>query len=345
MMVFFHVKYYNYPRILKEIFKFKIEMEGEKIKKLIIYCLIMVLVLGAAGCSQNTAEKGSQSDNVVINIGVMPDVESIPFLIAQKNGYYEQEGVKVNIEHFSSAKDRDSALQSGKLDGVITDMAAVLFANEGGIKLRMISRNDGDITLTGGEDSGINSVAELKGKDIGLSTNTIMEYTTDRMLEAAGLKPSDVNKIAIPPLPTRLEMLQGGKVTAAILPEPMSGLAIENGALILSSTAELKNKAGAIAFMESTIFEYPEKISAVFRAYDKAVEYLHTETAENYIDFIIEEQSFPAAIKDSLVLPEYHKAESPSEAIFNDVVLWMQEKELIKGKYEYKELTSENILN
>lgn len=315
-------------------------------KRILICWLIVLFSFGLTGCSQSekTDDNNDQADNITINIGVMPDVESIPFLIAQKNGYFDQEGVRVNIQHFSSAKDRDSALQSGKLDGVITDMAAVLFANEGGIKLRMISRNDGDITLMSGKDSGINSVIELKGKDIGLSTNTIMEYTTDRMLEAAGLKPSDVNKIAIPPLPTRLEMLQGGKVTAAILPEPMSGLAINNGAVILSSTAELKNKAGAIAFTESSIEKAPEKITAVFRAYDKAVEYLQAEPAEGYIDYIIEEQRFPAAMKDSLVLPRYHKAELPSETIFNDVVLWMQEKELIKGNYEYKELTRDNIL-
>jgi NitT/TauT family transport system substrate-binding protein len=104
----------------------------------------------------------------------MPDVESIPFLIAQKNGYFEQEGVKVNIEHFTSAKDRDSALQSGKLDGVITDVVAVLFANEGGINLRIIAKNEGNVSLMGGKDAGINAVAGLKGKDIGLSTNTIM---------------------------------------------------------------------------------------------------------------------------------------------------------------------------
>lgn len=316
-------------------------------KKLLIGCSILLLLgFSLTGCRQNqdAAGKDEAADSVVINIGVMPDVESIPFLIAQEKGFFDEENVKVNIEHFSSAKDRDSALQSGKLDGVITDMVAVLFANEGGIKLRMISKNDGDITLMAGKDSGIDSVSALKGRDIGLSTNTIMEYSTDKILKTAGINPSDVNKIAIPPLPTRLEMLQGGKVTAAILPEPMSGLAVNNGAIVLSSIEQIESKAGAIAFTESIITEHPEKIAAVFRAYNQAVEYLQNEPAAEYIDFIIAEQSFPQDIKESLVLPEYHRAEPPSEAIFNDVLLWMQGKQLIKGNYDYKELTRENIL-
>ena len=113
----------------------------------------------------------------------MPDVESVPFIMAEKNGYFEEEGVKVKILHFKSAKDRDSALQSGQLDGVITDVVAVVFSNEGGTDLKIISKNDGNIEMMAGKDSGINTIAELKGKSIGLSTNTIMEYTVDKMLE------------------------------------------------------------------------------------------------------------------------------------------------------------------
>ncbi len=315
-------------------------------KKLLILCLIIVYSFGLIGCNQteNSADGNKTVSDKIINIGVMPDVESIPFLIAQENGYFADEGVTVNIEHFSSAKDRDSALQSGKLDGVITDMAAVLFANEGGIKLRIIAKNEGNIALMAGKDSGISTVAQLKGKDIGLSTNTIMEYTTDKVLENAGLKASDVNKIAIPPLPTRLEMLQGGKVAAAILPEPMAGLAIKNGAIVLNSTDQMKNKAGAIAFTADSIAESPEEIKAVFRAYNLAVEYLQNEAPAAYIDFIVEEQRFPDGIKDTLLLPKYQKAELPQKEIFADVVKWMQDKQLIKGSYEYEDLVDENIL-
>ena len=315
-------------------------------KKLLILCLFIVYSFGLIGCNQikNSADGNKTLSDKIINIGVMPDVESIPFLIAQENGYFADEGVTVNIEHFSSAKDRDSALQSGKLDGVITDMAAVLFANEGGIKLRIIAKNEGNIALMAGKDSGISTVAQLKGKDIGLSTNTIMEYTTDKVLENAGLKASDVNKIAIPPLPTRLEMLQGGKVAAAILPEPMAGLAIKNGAIVLNSTDQMKNKAGAIAFTADSIAESPEEIKAVFRAYNLAVEYLQNEAPAAYIDFIVEEQRFPDGIKDTLLLPKYQKAELPQKEIFADVVKWMQDKQLIKGSYEYEDLVDENIL-
>lgn len=311
-------------------------------KKFIAILLILSL-FGFAGCNGNEANKDSEVDKTV-TIGVMPDVESIPFLIAEKNGYFEKQGVKVSIEHFTSAKDRDSALQSGKLDGVITDMVAVVFANEGGINLRMISRNEGDIKLLAGKDSGITSIADLKGRELGLSTNTIMEYTADKLIEHGGVNPDEVSKVTIPPLPTRLEMLQGGKVDAVILPDPLAALAVKNGAVVLNSTDRMQNKAGAIAFTAESIAENPEGIKAVFRAYNDAVDYLQAEPANTYIDFIIEEQGFPADVKESFVLPEYQKAELPDNKIFNDVVKWMQNKNLIKGNYEYQDLIDATIL-
>ena len=307
-------------------------------KKVLVVLMVLLCSFGVFGCNQQTEV------DKTINIGVMPDVESIPFLIAQKNGYFAHEGVNVNIEHFSSAKDRDSALQSGKLDGVITDIAAVLFANEGGIDLRIIARSDGNILLMAGKDAGVNTVIGLKDKDIGLSTNTIMEYTLDKMLEAHDLQDNEVSKIAIPPLPTRLEMLQGGKIDAAILPEPMAGLAVKNGAHVLTTTDQMDNKAGAIAFTSYSIKENTEEIKAVFRAYNQAVEYLQNEAADNYIDFIIEEQHFPDGIKDSLDLPYYHQAEIIREDVFSDVVDWMLKKDLIKNNYEFNDIVDQTIL-
>jgi NitT/TauT family transport system substrate-binding protein len=177
-----------------------------------------------------------------------------------------------------------------------------------------------------------------------MSTNTIMEYTTDKMLEAAQIKPEDIKKIAIPPLPTRLEMLQGAKVDAAILPEPLAGLAVKNGAKVLNSTDQLGNKAGAIAFTAKSLQENPEQIKAVFRAYNDAVAYLQKEPVASDIDFIIQAQSFPAEVKGSLKLPKYTKAELPSEKVFNDVVQWLKAKSLVKGSYEYKALVDDKVL-
>ena len=112
----------------------------------------------------------------------------------------------------------------------------------------------------------------------------------------------------------------------------------------MTSTDQMDNKAGAIAFTSYSIKENTEEIKAVFRAYNQAVEYLQNEAADNYIDFIIEELHFPAGIKDSLDLPFYHQAEIIREDVFSDVVDWMLKKDLIKNNYEFNDIVDQTIL-
>ena len=310
-------------------------------KKSLYFTIIsLILCIAISSCTKDKTHSNT------LTIGIMPDVDSIPFIIAEKNGYYQEENVNIKIEYFKSAKDRDSALQSGSLDGVITDMLAVIFANEGGIRLIVPAKSDGDIKLVASKKSGITTIKDVKGKKVGLSTNTIMEYTVDKILELEGIRPEEISKIAIPQIPTRLEMLNGGKIDAAILPDPLSLLATKDGAYELCSIEKLKEdiSIGVVAFTEKVLTEKTEQTKALFRAYNKAVDYLHKEPIGNYIDFIIKTQGFPENIKDAMKLPKYTKAELPSEKNFYSAVKWLKGKNLIKNDYDYASIVNNNYL-
>ena len=286
----------------------------------------MLLSLLLAGCTNRESSK-------TLVFGIMPDVDSIPYVIAEKNGYYT---APIEIVNFRSAKDRDSALQSGQLDGAITDMLAVFFANEGGIKLIVAAKSIGDIKLLAAKNSGIKTMKEVKGKIIGLSSNTIMEYTADKMLESAGISPSDVRKTAIPGIPTRLEMLKSGKIDVTILPEPLATLAEKDGAVALYSLDSMKNMSiGVIAFTEKALKNKRTQIKSLLAGYDQAIDYLASEPKSSYMDFVIKKQGFPEKLVNSIELPQYLKTELPSEKNFNSALKWLKDKNLIKSNFEY----------
>ena len=46
--------------------------------------------------------------------------------------------------------------------------------------------------------SGITDVEQLKGVEIGVSKGTIIEYLTDRLLQAEGFNNDEINTIAVP---------------------------------------------------------------------------------------------------------------------------------------------------
>lgn len=307
-------------------------------KLLFLVSVLVMIVLSAAGCG-NTADKTAGNKELQeINIGLMPDIDSVPVIMAQEKGYFAEEGLKVNIQQFKSAMDRDAALQSGNLDGAISDMLAVAFAKSGGFDVKVTAFTNGSYKLIAGKDAEVNSVQDLIGKDVAVSKNTIIEYVTDQITATNNMPENSLNKVVIPQIPTRLEMLQNGKLAAATLPEPMGSIAIYNGCKYITGSDELGINPGVMMFTSKAVESKKAELQAFYRAYNKAVAYLNDTDKAQYMDIVIEKSGFPAAAKDALVLPKYRPAGLPKQQDVNDCLTWMNQKNLIKQNYTYDDI-------
>ena len=292
-------------------------------KQLCCLGLAAVAMLSVAGCGGSSPESSSSGKMQKLSIGLMPDTDSLPFLIAEEKGYFADEGLEVDLKQFKSAMDRDSALQSGNLDGAVSDMLAAAFAKDGGFDVKVTSATDGSYKLVAGKTEGAVDVKGLQGKDVSVSRNTIIEYVTDEILAKDGLKGEDINKVIIPQIPTRLEM---------------ASIAIHNGAHLVKSSDDLGINPGIILFTDKAAKDKQKEIQAMYRAYNRAVDYLNTAPREDYIDFVIEKAGFPAAAKEALKLPTYHKAALPKEQDVTDCIKWLNAKDLVKETYGYDDL-------
>ena len=310
-------------------------------KRFFAATLIFTLLL-IAGCGTTSEEKKAER-LPKLTIGLMPDTDSIPFIIAAERGYFAEEGVEVELVPFKSAMERDAALQSGNLDGAVSDLLAVIFARSGGFSLHATSYTDGNYNLIAGGNAGISSAADLHGKEIAISRNTIIEYVTDEILAVNGMGEQDVSKVVIPQIPVRLEMLQSGNLAAAVLPEPMASVAVASGSRYVTGSGDLGINPGVIVFSDASIQEKSASVRAMYRAYNKAVEYLnHTPRAE-YIDLVMEKSGFPAPARDALELKPYRPAGLPAEKDVEEAVHWVKSKDLA-GDYRYDDLVSKLLL-
>lgn len=307
-------------------------------KLLFLVSVLVMIVLSAAGCGNTADQPAGNKELQEINIGLMPDIDSVPVIMAQEKGYFAEEGLKVNIQQFKSAMDRDAALQSGNLDGAISDMLAVAFAKSGGFDVKVTAFTNGSYKLIAGKDTEVNSVHDLIGKDVAISKNTIIEYVTDQITATNNMPENSLNKVVIPQIPTRLEMLQNGKLAAATLPEPMGSIAIYNGCKYITGSDELGINPGVMMFTSKAVESKKAELQAFYRAYNKAVAYLNDTDKAQYMDIVIEKSGFPAAAKDALVLPKYRPAGLPKQQDVTDCLTWMNQKNLIKQNYTYDDI-------
>ena len=305
---------------------------------LMLYLCMCVILTGCGNPAASGAGSGDSAAGKTLTIGTMPDFDSLPLLIAQEKGFFSEEGITVHLQPFKSAMDRDSALQSGNLDGAVSDMLAVAFAKSGGFDVRITSMTDGSYKLIAGKSMPGVGVRDLQGQDVAVSKNTIIEYVTDQILLSQGLTENSVNKVVIPQIPTRLEMLQNGKLAAATLPEPMASVALYNGCHLLAGSEDLGINPCVMMFTAKSVQDKQAAIKAMYRAYNKAVAYLNQTDRAEYIDTVVAKGGFPPAAKEALQLPHYHEAALPRESDVTDCIAWLQKKQLISTGYSYQDL-------
>ena len=92
-----------------------------KIKNLFLATLTVMVGLTLTACGSEKTQQPSTTqtdETITLNFGAMGSIDAVPLVIAQENGYFKEEGLNVNLEMFTAAKDRDAALQAGQLDGV-----------------------------------------------------------------------------------------------------------------------------------------------------------------------------------------------------------------------------------
>lgn len=315
-------------------------------KKFAAWFVLLLSLAMLGGCGSSPAASTGQEKGkalAALKIGVMPDVDSIPFIIAQEMGYFKEENLDVTLLPFKSAMERDSALQSGNLDGAISDMLAAAFAKAGGFDVKITSLTYGSYKLLAGAGTAASSPQDLAGQQVAISKNTIIEYVTDRILSAQQMPDGSIEKVVIPQIPVRLEMLQNGKLAAATLPEPLASVAIGKGARLVSGSDQLGINPGILLFTAKAAGEKQASLEALYRAYNKAIAYLQQEPQEKYIDLLIAKGGFPPAVKGVLQLPSYRNASLPPKQDLADCMQWLAERKLIEKPYAYQEIVDDRF--
>lgn len=308
------------------------------LKKLYAVSAAVLLASAITGCAApgNTAEAGN-----TLTVGLTPAVDAIPFIIAKENGYFADRGVDVRFEVFKSARDRDAAFQSGALEGALSDEVGVCLYRNGGFDVRITGITDGDFLLLAGKASGIRSVGDLKGKKIAISENTVVEYTLDKILEKNAIGPGEVEKVAVPAIPIRLEMLRNGQLDAALLPEPFSSFAMNDGALLLDSAYTEGMFPAVSVFTQKAIDEKGKAIRAFYEAYEEAVAYVNQTPIDGYEDIVIETIGYPEDMRGKIKLPEYRRNALPSESELAAAIDWAVKKGLCKDTLKPSDMVSD----
>jgi NitT/TauT family transport system substrate-binding protein len=266
-----------------------------------------------------------------VRFGVLPVVDTLPLIVAKDSGYFNAEGIDLEIISFQSALERDAALQAGKLDGYFGDILNSILLIQSGQKVKIITtvfhthpehRMFGIVTAPG---SGITDIAGLQNKGVVISRATVIEYLLDRFLEKRKLGPDYVARQEIKKMQIRLQLLMAGQIDAALLPEPLLTLAEIKGGSVVLDDRILDTVLTVLALDMDRLTRDTSLSKRFLRAYEKAVKAIN-DNPEAYKEILVTRTRFPMPAKDAYRIPKFPLVGLPSREDFAAVQHWMEDR-------------------
>src|SRR5712671_749390 len=188
-------------------------------------------LLGLALATAVGSQAAHAADLRPFRIGISAPVVTIfPVWMGDAGGFFEKEGLKVEVITMEGGSRGVQVLMSGEIQAMHVGLAPVVLANKQGADLRLVTSTGNTIPITIFGAPAIKSMPELKGKTIGISTfGSETDIAISIALKNAGLGRNDVTISQIGGSSQRFASLSAGRIDAAPLLEPGITMAKEKG--------------------------------------------------------------------------------------------------------------------
>lgn len=242
------------------------------------------LRFGAAVAAITAALMGSAAAQT-ITVGTAGTISDAPIFLADKKGYFKDEGLDVTVTPFKSASDMVAPLGTGQLHAGVGSASAGLYnAVARGIKIKIVADKASSAPGYGGtkvlvrrdhvESGRFKDIKDFKGMKFAMNAPGVSNTSTlNTLLKSVGLKYSDVETVDLP-LPEHVAAFKNKAVDASVSVEPAPALAIRNGdAVLVKGDDEVlpNHQIAVLLYSEDFTRKQPEAAHKFMRAYIRAV--------------------------------------------------------------------------
>jgi NitT/TauT family transport system substrate-binding protein len=177
------------------------------------------------GQSGSAAAGGGSSSKVTIGVGGQTLLTYLPTTLAQQLGYYQEEGVTVELQDLQGGSKALTAMIGGSTNvtsGYYEHTIQMQAKNQKIKAFVDMGRSSGLVLLVAPKNEGtIKTLADLKGKNVGVtapgsSTDMFIKY----LLAKSGMQKTDAAVSAIGAGSSAVAAMEQGQVDAAVMLEP-----------------------------------------------------------------------------------------------------------------------------
>ena len=244
----------------------------------------LAALIGAAGFSARadepiptTPEPGS------FKIAIEPWLGYGQWDIADSKGFFKEHRLQdVQLVNFTQDKDLNAALASGQVDAanVATHTAMVMAA--AGLPIKILILLDFSLKADAIISVDVNSVADMKGKQVAFEEGTTSDILLNYALQKNGMTIADVTKVPMPASDAGTALI-AGKVPVAVTYEPYLTTAMQQNAkakLIFTAGEDPGLISDVFVVRTDVLEKRPGQVLALLKSWDEALAYYRANTAD-----------------------------------------------------------------
>ncbi len=262
-------------------------MFGKLCLRVLFIAMVIYCSLGAStGMAAQSARELKE-----VKVAYPPSMASVTLMTGIKQRFFDEQGLRPILLVIAS----DLALKSqvvGEIDYTLFGGGSGMLAAAQGLPIKNVHlpHKFADLTLVARPE--FKTVAQLRGKKIGVSSFSGAVYNSTRaMLTAGGLDPDkDVVMIPMGREPIRLQALLAGSIDASPLPVPLHAVAEEKGfSLLADIEGKFEVPFSGITVTEKKLRENPDEVKRFIRTMVKAGLFFLNHRAESvalYMDWL-----------------------------------------------------------
>jgi NitT/TauT family transport system substrate-binding protein len=320
-------------------------------RKTTIFFIVLIFGIWLNSCGQQPDQETQKSNKpTLIRMTVLPILDTLPMYVAEKEGIFEKHQIEVEFIPAGSAPKRDELINAGQADGMINEIVSTIFYNRDQTQVQIVryartaTSDSGIFQILASAQSGITDIQQLKGAEIGISHGTVIEYLTDRLLQAEGFSQDEIRTIAVPDIGQRMALLGSGELRAAMLPDPLASLILQQGAVFILDDSLHPNYSHSVyTFRKEFIDQNSDAVRGFLAAVEEAVELINA-NPDNYGVLLTERELVPPPLAGSFKVPQFVTNGVPTQSQWDDVAAWINEKNLDVGNATYEDSINASFL-
>lgn len=241
---------------------------------------------------QNLGQKRPEKARVVLAVGAREVLAQLPLTLADELGYFEAEGLQVELQGHADDLSAQQALFQGGADVAAGHLAYGLLLRQMGqacVAFALLSRTPQMVLgVSTAAMPDYRQLAQLKGRRLGLGAQGwVVQDFASQVLGRAGLRWQDVGTVPLGPGLEQLAAVHEGRVDALLSVDPVlsNRLEVRGEMRVLADTRSLRGTVdvyggpmpgNALYAAHDFVQRHPRLVQALVNAVVRALKWLQT---------------------------------------------------------------------